>query len=170
MKRNFCFVLPGTLLDCYDELGARYQLPVYVLSMPTNMMEDTGSAAELANDDMLAANSGQEITVKFRFTHNNKDVKLVCRTTDSVSKVKRLIHDQEKVEPHRQRWCYGGRLIGNKLKIEDAKITKGSLVQVLVTIPTEPAVTTAASTAASTATTATTASAQDSASAGSMKS
>ena len=47
-------------MDCYDELGARYQLPVYVLSMPTNMMEETGSAAELNNDDMLAANSGQE--------------------------------------------------------------------------------------------------------------
>lgn len=30
----------GTLTECYDELGNRYQLPVYVLSGPTNMMEE----------------------------------------------------------------------------------------------------------------------------------
>ena len=132
----FFVAIPGTLLDCYDELGTRYQLPVYVLSMPTNMMEEASSTAEV--EDTSPSNPGQEITVKFRFTHNNKDIKLTCRTTDSVAKVKRLIHEQEQVEPQRQRWCYGGRLISNKLKMEDAKITKGSLVQVLVTIPLDP--------------------------------
>ena len=27
-------------MDSYDELGNRYQLPVYVLSAPTNLIED----------------------------------------------------------------------------------------------------------------------------------
>merc|ERR550532_2810772 len=31
----------GTLMDCYDELGNRYQLPVYVLSAPTNLIEES---------------------------------------------------------------------------------------------------------------------------------
>ncbi|CAF0873042.1 unnamed protein product [Adineta steineri] len=29
----------GTLLDCYDELGTRYQIPVYILSAPTNLAD-----------------------------------------------------------------------------------------------------------------------------------
>lgn len=28
---------PGSLRDCYDELGNRYQLPLYVLSYPSNL-------------------------------------------------------------------------------------------------------------------------------------
>nr|CAH8852618.1 unnamed protein product [Trichobilharzia regenti] len=36
-----CITLPtGTLCDCYDELGARYQLPLYVLSQPSNLISD----------------------------------------------------------------------------------------------------------------------------------
>ncbi|CAH8523094.1 unnamed protein product [Schistosoma turkestanicum] len=36
-----CITLPsGTLCDCYDELGARYQLPLYVLSQPSNLIPD----------------------------------------------------------------------------------------------------------------------------------
>ncbi len=34
----------GTLLDCYDELGTRYQLPVYVLSSPTNLIDGEQSS------------------------------------------------------------------------------------------------------------------------------
>ncbi|CAH8570853.1 unnamed protein product [Schistosoma bovis] len=36
-----CITLPsGTLYDCYDELGAHYQLPLYVLSQPSNLIPD----------------------------------------------------------------------------------------------------------------------------------
>ncbi|CAL8069497.1 unnamed protein product [Calicophoron daubneyi] len=30
----------GTLCDCYDRLGTRYQLPLYVLSEPSNLLQD----------------------------------------------------------------------------------------------------------------------------------
>lgn len=36
----------GTLLDCYDELGTRYQLPVYVLSSPTNLLDAEQSSID----------------------------------------------------------------------------------------------------------------------------
>ena len=34
------FHLTGTLMDCYDELGTHYQLPVYCLSPPVNLIKD----------------------------------------------------------------------------------------------------------------------------------
>lgn len=31
---------PGTLAECYDELGNRYQLPVYCLAPPVNLISE----------------------------------------------------------------------------------------------------------------------------------
>ena len=79
---------------------------------------------------------GKEVTLKLRLSHSNKDMKVTCRSTDSVLKVKRMIGERDGgVEAHRQRWCFGGRLISNKIKIEDANIPKDCIVQVLVTMP-----------------------------------
>lgn len=39
---------------------------------------------------------------------------------------------QEGLEPSRQRWFFGGKLLGDKLHIEDAKISPGYVVQVIV--------------------------------------
>lgn len=41
---SYCFsIFSGTLCDCYDHLGARYQLPLYVLCEPSNLMPDEPS-------------------------------------------------------------------------------------------------------------------------------
>lgn len=37
----YCFSPSGTLSECYDALGNRYQLPLFVLSRPTNLELDT---------------------------------------------------------------------------------------------------------------------------------
>lgn len=39
---------------------------------------------------------------------------------------------QENVEHSRQRWFFGGKLLGDKLVIEDAHIQAGYVVQVIV--------------------------------------
>ena len=41
----------GTLLDCYDELGTRYQLPIYVLSPPTNLLDGEQSSIDSHADN-----------------------------------------------------------------------------------------------------------------------
>ena len=32
------FLWPGSLVECYDELGTRYSIPVYCLSLPVNLV------------------------------------------------------------------------------------------------------------------------------------
>ena len=32
------FLFPGSLVECYDELGTRYSIPVYCLSLPVNLL------------------------------------------------------------------------------------------------------------------------------------
>ena len=42
----------GSLLDCYDELGAHYQLPVYCLSPPSNLVKDNASVHNEALEEL----------------------------------------------------------------------------------------------------------------------
>ena len=117
-------------MDCYDELGNRYQLPVYVLSSPTNLIEDASESD--AGGDTDNTSPGLEIPVKFRLSNASKDLKLYVRTTDTVMKLKKRICDETGVDPSRQRWFYSGRMLGDKLRVEEAKIPKGYVVQIIV--------------------------------------
>ncbi|CAE1299856.1 Ubiquitin domain-containing protein 2,Ubiquitin domain-containing protein 1 [Acanthosepion pharaonis] len=99
----------GTLMDCYDELGNRYQLPVYVLSAPTNLIEEASDSDTI--QDPESASPGLELPIKFRLSHSNKDLKLYVRTTDTVWKVKKRIFEEEGIDPSRQRWFFSGRLL-----------------------------------------------------------
>jgi hypothetical protein len=57
----------GTLLDCYDELGTRYQLPVYVLSPPINMIDGEQSSIDSRGDyESGASDIGLAITAADR--------------------------------------------------------------------------------------------------------
>lgn len=120
----------GTLMDSYDELGNRYQLPVYTLSAPTNLIEETSESD--AGLDSENASPGLEIPIKFRLSNQNKDTKLYVRTSDTVMKLKLRLCEEEGVEPSRQRWFYAGRLLSDKIRIEDAKIPKNYVIQVIV--------------------------------------
>lgn len=117
-------------MDSYDELGNRYQLPVYTLSAPTNLLEETSESD--AGLDSENASPGLEIPLKFRLSNHTKDIKLYVRTSDTVMKLKLRLSEEEGVPPSRQRWFYSGRLLSDKIRIEDAKIPKNNVIQVIV--------------------------------------
>ena len=52
-------------------------------------------------------------------------------------KIKKKLFELEKIEPSRQKWFFSGKILSDKLKIEDAKIPKGYVVQVVVSPVTE---------------------------------
>lgn len=83
----------GTLLDCYDELGTRYQLPVYILSAPTNLIdveqssvnENESNASEI---DLVATNladrerdlsANRQSTMTRKNSANERDANPVVR-------------------------------------------------------------------------------------------
>lgn len=121
----------GFLTECYDELGTRYQVPVYCLSYPINIVkEDSGrdSPAECSEP----VDGGTEMVLKLRLSSTCMDVKLPVCTKDTIGMAKKKLQSQEGLEPSRQRWFFGGKLLGDKLRIEEAKIMPGYVVQVIV--------------------------------------
>ncbi|KAK9509367.1 hypothetical protein O3M35_006700 [Rhynocoris fuscipes] len=127
-----CISVPnGFLTECYDELGTRYQVPVYCLSYPINIVkEDSGRDSPAETSEPVEG--GTEIMLKLRLSSTCQDIKLPIFTTDTIGMAKKKLQYQEGLEPSKQRWFFGGKLLGDKLHIEDAKILPGYVVQVIV--------------------------------------
>uniref|UniRef100_A0A0A9XXE8 Ubiquitin domain-containing protein 1 n=1 Tax=Lygus hesperus TaxID=30085 RepID=A0A0A9XXE8_LYGHE len=121
----------GFLTECYDELGTRYQVPVYCLSYPINIVkEDSGRDSPTETSE--PTERGTETVLKLRLSSTCQDVKLPIYTTDTIGIAKKKLQYQEGLEPSKQRWFFGGKLLGDKLHIEDAKIVPGYVIQVIV--------------------------------------
>lgn len=77
---------------------------------------------------------GEEVTIKLRLS-SGKDLKLTVRSRHTIGKIKRILAKAENISPD-QRWFYGGKVLQDKLKIEDTNVPKGHLIQVI--LPVEP--------------------------------
>ncbi|XP_042192981.1 ubiquitin domain-containing protein 1 [Callorhinchus milii] len=120
----------GSLTECYDELGNRYQLPVYCLAPPLNLITEK-SDEEAADIPDPPAHGKHEFQLKVRLS-TGKDVKLSASMSDSIGQLKRQLHAEEEIEPARQRWFFSGRLLTDKIRLQETKIQKDFVVQVIV--------------------------------------
>ncbi|KAJ8254705.1 hypothetical protein GJAV_G00196250 [Gymnothorax javanicus] len=130
----------GSLTECYDELGNRYQLPVYCLAPPINMVEEKSDpdASDPITDP--PADSGQETQLRLRLS-TGKDLRLAVRSSDSVLHMKRRLEAQEGVSPAVQRWFFSGRPLTDRMTLEELHISRDYVVQVIISqpLPQDPA-------------------------------
>ncbi|XP_031625836.1 ubiquitin domain-containing protein 1 isoform X1 [Contarinia nasturtii] len=121
----------GYLTECYDELGTQYKVPIYCLSYPINIVkEDNGrdSPAEYSEP----VDGGIEVILKLRLSSSFSDTKLTVYSKDTIGQCKKKLQAQENVDACCQRWFYSGKLLGDKMLIEDAQIQPQYIVQVIV--------------------------------------
>lgn len=128
----------GTLVECYDELGTRYTIPVYCLSFPINLVTeergDRDSPAEFS-EPVAPPVGGHEMKIRVRVSLTGDDVILIVNSNETVASAKRrLIAQDSRVasEPNRQRWFFGGKLLSDKTKLGDANIPSGFVVQCII--------------------------------------
>ncbi len=105
-----CISLPhGSLVECYDELGTRYAIPVYCLSRPLNLAaaeEDSDGRDSPAEHSepvggkegegpSSAANAGgKDFKVRVRVSLTGSDVRMIVNTAETVAAAKRRLHQQ----------------------------------------------------------------------------
>ena len=75
----------GSLVECYDELGTRYAIPVYCLSFPINLVVESadGSHDSPAEYSEPVNVPGQDYKIRVRVSLTSKDVKLVVNTGET---------------------------------------------------------------------------------------
>lgn len=125
----------GTLMDCYDELGNRYQLPVYVLSAPINLLREGSEPDMAANVDDVSSvppvGPSVEVPIKLLLS-TGKHVRLTVLSTDTIGSVKRQVQAAANVDARRLRIFFAGKQLLDRQRISDAKIHRGYTLQVVV--------------------------------------
>lgn len=140
-------ILPGALTECYDELGNRYQLPVYCLSPPVNMIEERSEELDGSDPDSGALEpstgstsdptSGGECQLRLRLS-TGRDLRLAVRSTDTVGMMKRRLQSHEGVPASTQRWFFSGRPLTDRLRLDQLNISRDYVVQVILSQPPPP--------------------------------
>ena len=127
--------LSGSLTDAYDELGNHYVIPVYCVSMPTNIIlndETTCDSTESKESLTDEANLGEEHMVRCRLSTTCKDVKMDVRMGETVSAVKKRLAKEAEIGDLKQRWFYGGKQLYDKMTIAETNIARGHVIQVII--------------------------------------
>ncbi|XP_063290265.1 ubiquitin domain-containing protein 1 [Pelobates fuscus] len=127
----------GSLTECYDELGTRYQLPVYCLAPPVNIIMERSDEDGTDVPDPVA-NNRREFQLRVRLS-SGKDVKLNASMGDTIGQLKKQLHSLEGIEQCRQRWFFSGKLLTDRTKLQETKIQKDFVIQVIVNQPLETA-------------------------------
>ncbi|KAG7275598.1 hypothetical protein CRUP_030632 [Coryphaenoides rupestris] len=120
----------GTLTECYDELGNRYQLPVYCLAPPVNLISER-SDDDPADSPEPPVAPKKEFQLKVRLS-TGKDLRLSASMADTVGQLKKQLHAQEDIDGAHQRWFFSGKLLTDKTRLQDTKIQKDFVIQVIV--------------------------------------
>ncbi|CAG09366.1 unnamed protein product, partial [Tetraodon nigroviridis] len=132
-----CITLPhGSLTESYDELGNRYQLPKYTLSPPVNLITESSSQSKGSESAQKACQSPvcrAEFQLRVRLS-TGKDVRLSASMADSIGQLKKQLKEQEDIDVSCQRWFFFGKLLTDQTRLQDTKIQKDFVVQVIVNI------------------------------------
>lgn len=149
------FCTAGRLTEAYDELGARYVIPKYCISKPTNMAvpgeqsddednEPDSSAQLLGGHTPTTSTTGSvrqrkspqqgkhSSSIKVRLSSVGKDIKIPLSGTERVRDIKRKLESEHGVDSKRVTMLYSGRVLGNGLLVRDLAIPKGYIVQAVV--------------------------------------
>ncbi|XP_045111130.1 ubiquitin domain-containing protein 2-like isoform X1 [Portunus trituberculatus] len=120
----------GALTDCYDELGTRYQLPVYCLSFPLNILPR--SPDKEGHPEAEGSMEGEALVLRVRLSTTSVDTRLTVRSTDTIATAKKKLDLQESLEGRRQRWFYCGKLLGDRLLICECNIHPSFIIQAII--------------------------------------
>ncbi|KAI3365074.1 hypothetical protein L3Q82_010186 [Scortum barcoo] len=120
----------GTLAECYDELGNRYQLPVYCLAPPVNLISERSDEDPSDSPEPPAAPK-KEFQLKVRLS-TGKDLRLSASMADTIGQLKKQLQAQEDIDAAHQRWFFSGKLLTDKTRLQDTKIQKDFVIQVIV--------------------------------------
>ncbi|KAM9832470.1 ubiquitin domain-containing protein 1 [Neosynchiropus ocellatus] len=120
----------GTLTECYDELGNRYMLPVYCLSPPMNLISERSDEDPSDSPEPPSAPK-KEFQLKVRMS-TGKDLRLSASMSDTIGQLKKQLQAQEDIDSSHQRWFFSGKLLTDKTRLQDTKIQKDFVIQVIV--------------------------------------
>ena len=125
----------GLLTDgCYDELGNRYVLPTYVISLPENLSESSLSQASAVKEIAEPADLGSEFGVVFRLSVGS-DAKTTIFQNESFGRIKKRLYEVAglKSSESKIKIIYLGKILDDSVIVKNiSSLKEGSVIQVMI--------------------------------------
>jgi Ubiquitin-binding domain len=129
------FDMAGNTIFCYDQLGARYDMPVWAMQQPSNMLTE----AELAKEQHNVVQSDEKIApAKFlfrvRIAYEGKDVEVDGAQVEvrTAYDLKKVLQQQHDYDVDKQRLIMQGRLLNNRDGLVASGLAANGCIQLMV--------------------------------------
>eukprot|EP00743_Colponemidia_sp_Colp-15_P001156 GILK01001269.1.p1 GENE.GILK01001269.1~~GILK01001269.1.p1 ORF type:complete len:230 (+),score=34.35 GILK01001269.1:138-827(+) len=121
-----------SLIASYDTLGNRYDIPVFCINEPTNLLTTRAQSVEnTARTSSPAVVAPTPTKLRVRSCRTAKNVELELLMTDTIGMAKEKFAEAEGVPATRQRFFYMGKELLNDRSLYDCQIPEEYIVQVV---------------------------------------
>lgn len=123
---------------CFDELGNRYDVPMFCMCEPRNLVEGPIESDDVAlheaDQHKDGVNDEDEVMMglSVRMTNRQKDIKLRAEASLSILELKEVLEEETKVPVADMRVLYMGGILQNHLTLASAKVKDNGIMQVFV--------------------------------------
>ncbi len=96
--------------------------------------KDDSSANSSTSKESIVDESalGEEFMIRCRISTTCKDHKINVRGGALVGSVKKRLGKELDINPSKQRWFFGGKMLYDKMTIEETRVQKGFVIQVII--------------------------------------
>lgn len=113
------------------------QSPVCRAEFQLRVRLSTGERAVRKNEDFVVDDYFIALIAFIYNCFSGKDVRLSASMADSIGQLKKQLKEQEDIDVSCQRWFFFGKLLTDQTRLQDTKIQKDFVVQVIVNINAE---------------------------------
>ncbi|TMS21896.1 Ubiquitin domain-containing protein 1 [Larimichthys crocea] len=107
-----------------------HTLPVYCLAPPVNLISERSDEDPSDSPEPPVAPK-KEFQLKVRLS-TGKDLRLSASMADTIGQLKKQLQAQDDIDAAHQRWFFSGKLLTDKTRLQDTKIQKDFVIQVIV--------------------------------------
>jgi len=119
-RPDYCF--------CYDERGFRYEVPMYILHEPRNLVVATPDVVVSEEEKQKAE---QDLTIKIRLS-TGTDIQYAGKGQDTILHLKQFVEKEKGIAPDRQKAIFQGKLLHDSATLAHCRISNNVVLQVMV--------------------------------------
>lgn len=121
----------GSLSETFDEFGHKYQLPLYCLSPPLNLIKEN-EKNDKNGDDGNDKENGNKVTIRVRISdQNEKTSDFDVYEDDTIAACKQKAAEQFSIIGS-QRWFCRGGILSDIMTVKQCKIPDNFVIQIIV--------------------------------------
>jgi len=135
----------GDCYFCYDEFGSRYEVPLYALFEPRNLLQDSNGApgsvpaVEAPASEAPARGSApahdqkqSEVVFKIRLSTNEPDIEVKAKAHSTILDLKKQMLAVKGYAVEAQRVILFGKLLPDALTLQQANVRDGPVLQFMI--------------------------------------